>query len=412
MLESKRALREAEKMLKTCSRCGKSEEQCRCTVQTGNSGSADGFGAGAAGGLRPGAGTGAGAGAGAGTGAGAGAGAGAGNNAASGSVPKAGAGVSSNAAPGLSSSSSSVAKMLEFWKDPASEEEDGQLQPGDLISHQYQIMRCLGSGGMSTVYQARDLTSEEVLAIKMLNSEISLDDEARKRFEREVLSMSRLRHENLLAMKGYGQTPQGHTFFVMEYLTGRSLATELIRKGPLEPRRACGIFLQVCAGMAHVHEAGIIHRDLKPGNIYLVGQDGVDRVKVLDFGIAKMEVNLEGHNNTLTQVGQVLGSPRYMSPEQCTGMKLDSRSDIYSLGCVMYQALTGQTPFNGENALNILFKQVNERPPAFSVVTAQPLIPPVLEAIIMRALAKSPNDRHQTMSALAEELQRFLDSSN
>lgn len=278
-------------MLKTCSRCGKSEEQCRCTVQTGNSGSGTSLGS----------------------------------------------SVSSSAAPGISSSSSSVAKMLEFWKDPTSEEEDddGHLQPGDLISHRYQIMRCLGSGGMSTVYQARDLTSEEELAIKMLNSEISLDDEARKRFEREVLSMSRLRHENLLAMKGYGQTPQGHTFFVMEYLTGRSLATELIRKGPLEPRRACGIFLQVCAGMAHVHEAGIIHRDLKPGNIYLVGQDGTDRVKVLDFGIAKMDVNLEGHTNTLTQVGQVLGSPRYMSPEQCTGMKLDSRSDIYSLGCVM-----------------------------------------------------------------------------
>lgn len=305
-----------------------------------------------------------------------------------------------SSAPISTPSASSIAKLMGVWSDPGSDE---GFSPGDILSHRYQIIRSLGGGGMSSVYQARDLKSEELLAIKVLNQDVALDDECRLRFEREALTMSKLRHPNLLALKAYGRTDQGRAFFVMEFLEGRSLSTEITRYGVIDAARACRIFMQVCDGMAHVHQNGVIHRDLKSGNIYLLGRQA-ETVKVLDFGIAKMQTSEVLSNNSLTQIGQVMGSPRFMSPEQCLGQKLDHRSDIYSLGCVMYQSLTGVTPFSGDHALNILYKHVNETPPAINLAGG----PAGLEAIIMRCLAKSPQERYESMNAVRQELAQII----
>lgn len=279
-----------------------------------------------------------------------------------------------------------------------------RLAAGELVGN-YQVLRSLGSGGMSSVYLARHLATEELVALKTLNADILFNEEARLRFEREARAMKRLSHPNLLALKDYGETADGSRYFVMDYLVGRSLEQELDLCRRLEEKRAVAVFLQVCAAMAHVHGAGVIHRDLKPGNIFLVSSDSAteaDFVKVLDFGIAKLRVNTDETESNLTKKGQILGSPRYMSPEQCLGAVLDERSDIYSLGCVMYHAVFGDTPFNGEHSLAILYKHVNEAPAGLGEKDA--VLNPQLRTVIARCLAKEPEKRFQTMNELFEGL--------
>lgn len=312
--------------------------------------------------------------------------------------------------------------VADLWQDPGSElaaeaeQVHVELAPGELVGANHQVIRCLGSGGMSSVYLARNVHTNELCALKMLNNEISLHEEARQRFEREARAMKRLDHPNLLTLKDFGKSSDGSTFFIMDFLNGRSLAQELILNRVLDPVRACRIFVQVCAAMQHAHQAGVVHRDIKPGNIFLTQKIGKtsqnevieDYVKVLDFGIAKLSISSEDTETNLTQKGQVLGSPRYMSPEQCLGGKLDQRSDIYSLGCVMYQALTGQTPFNGEHSLAILFKQVNEEPQGIGNINTSEQMRKELEVCVLKCLAKAPADRFDSMGALAADLKQFI----
>lgn len=295
----------------------------------------------------------------------------------------------------------------EQWSDPDEDAQNGRevLAPGELVGQSYQIIRCLGTGGMSTVYLARSVNGDELVALKMLNASISLDEEARLRFERETRAMKRLSHPNLLTLKDYGKTAEGQRYFVMDYLDGRSLDQEIAQLKAIEQNRALHLFRQVCAGMKHAHEAGVVHRDLKPGNIFITQPpDQPDFVKVLDFGIAKLSCNVDDTESNLTQKGQVLGSPRYMSPEQCLGQTLDARSDIYSLGCVMYQAISGQTPFNGEHALAILYKQVNEAPHALGEMVPFGLSHRI-ESVVLKCLAKKREDRYQSMAELALALE-------
>ncbi|MBK7750555.1 MAG: serine/threonine protein kinase [Candidatus Obscuribacter sp.] len=318
------------------------------------------------------------------------------------------------------------------------------LASGEIIGGVYQVIRRLGTGGMSTVYLCRHMLTDDLFAIKMLNLDISLDEEARKRFDREAMAMASLWHDNLVGLKGHGYSESGQTYFVMDFLDGKSLAAVLAKEGRLEQKRALKIFLQICRAMAHAHGAGIVHRDIKPGNIFLLDDSsGGDFVKVLDFGIAKLSRPPGESSITLTQHGQVLGSPRYMSPEQCLSGSLDYRSDIYSLGCVMYHVLAGVTPFDGAHSLAILFKQVNEEPRRISALfdgselprdkaslkdeidaqeTTQQItlnqlqhssvpevkISPELDAIIMKTLNKAPQDRYQSMEQLANDLQKML----
>lgn len=312
--------------------------------------------------------------------------------------------------------------VADLWQDPGAEHEAEaeqvhlELAPGELVGANHQVIRCLGSGGMSSVYLARNVHSNELCALKMLNNEISLNEEARQRFEREARAMKRLDHPNLLTLKDFGKSSDGSTFFIMDFLNGRSLAQELILNRVLDPVRACRIFVQVCAAMQHAHQAGVVHRDIKPGNIFLTQKIGKtsqnevieDYVKVLDFGIAKLSISTEDTETNLTQKGQVLGSPRYMSPEQCLGGKLDQRSDIYSLGCVMFQTLTGQTPFNGEHSLAILFKQVNEEPQGLGNLNTSAQMKNELENCVLKCLAKVPADRFESMGALAADLKKFI----
>jgi len=281
------------------------------------------------------------------------------------------------------------------------------FEPGEYIAKRYQVVRILGVGGMAVVYLVRN-AKDELMAIKVLNKDLTDNPEAGERFEREAQIIRKMRHPNIISIFDFGKMSDGRSYFVMEVLHGESLLTVLEREAPLNLERIGRVFLQVCDAMAHAHKVGIIHRDLTPSNIMLVSENDVhDRVRIVDFGIAKVEKSGSDLDIRLTQDGQVFGSPAYMSPEQCLGKAIDSRCDIYSIGCVMYHALSGVPPFSAPNAISILFKQVNEMPPA--IHSGSPDAPlGRLERIIFKALVKKPEERYQSMSDFESALLHFV----
>ncbi|HYX42004.1 MAG TPA: serine/threonine-protein kinase, partial [Pyrinomonadaceae bacterium] len=243
------------------------------------------------------------------------------------------------------------------------------------------------------------------VAIKVLNTRFVEDESARARFRREARAAGRLRHQNAVAVTDFGQTSDGLVYIVMELLEGRSLRDVLALEAPLDVARAVSMMLQTAAAVAAAHEAGIIHRDLKPGNIYIVQRrNSPPIVKVLDFGIAKLAADAveDAETNTLTQTGVMIGTPRYMSPEQCDGAKLTPASDVYSLGIILYEMLTGTTPFTGASPLAIAV-QHSSKPPT-PPRELRPTIPEPLEAIILRMLAKRPEERPADAGELRREL--------
>jgi serine/threonine-protein kinase len=243
--------------------------------------------------------------------------------------------------------------------------------------------------------------------MKILNGGVPDEHQAAERFEREARLVKKMRHPNIISVFDFGKMADGRSYFVMEFVEGLSLLSVLESEYKLSMTRTCKIILQVCDAMAHAHQLGIIHRDLKPSNVILVSEDDkCDKVKIVDFGIAKLNEPWEGMESRLTQDGQVLGSPAYMSPEQCLGNPLDQRSDIYSVGCVMYQLLCGVPPFWGDHALAILYKQVNEATTAVDL-PSEP-ISPGLEKIILKTLRKDPNDRYQSMTELESDLVKLM----
>ena len=280
------------------------------------------------------------------------------------------------------------------------------FEPGDLIARRYQVVRMLGSGGMAHVYLVRN-PSDKLLAMKILNSEYTHDHEANERFEREARIIRKLRHSNIISVFDFGKMPDGRSYFVMEYVEGESLLSALEREISLSTRRTCRIFLQICDAMAHAHRNGIVHRDLKPSNIVLLNEGKkTDQVKIVDFGIAKINQTPTEVDSRLTQEGQIFGSPAYMSPEQCLGKQIDQRSDIYSIGCVMYQSLCGVPPFAAAPSLALLYKHVTESPPT-SIPVPSGNIAPGLEKIVLKTLAKDPNDRYQSMMDIESDLLDF-----
>lgn len=285
----------------------------------------------------------------------------------------------------------------------------GQAPVDPLVGHtldeKYLLQERLGIGGMGTVYRARHLLIDRPVAVKVLNQRFVEDEAARTRFRREAKAAGRLQHTNAVTVTDFGESHDGYVYLVMELLEGRTLRDVLAKEAPLDPARAVSLMMQVSAAVAAAHEAGIIHRDLKPANIFIVQRADVPAlVKVLDFGIAKLAAEMldDDEPMTLTQVGAMIGTPRYMSPEQCDGVELTPASDVYSLGCILYEMLTGTVPFSGSTPLAIAMKQMTELPRSPSDFVSS--IPPALEQVVMHTLEKAPEDRPADAAEFSKEL--------
>ena len=279
---------------------------------------------------------------------------------------------------------------------------------GSTFADRYQITSLLGYGGMSIVYKARHKHMDRTVAIKVLHPDLMNDPLALERFQQESKAAASLTHPNVVTVYDFGMSSQGQAFFVMDCLEGTTLE-ELLDKGVYIPvERAINIFRQICEGLESAHKKGIIHRDLKPPNIALIPQeDGTDLVKILDFGVAKLLPKSDQQALRLTQTGEVFGSPLYMSPEQCLGKKLDGRSDIYALGCLMYEVLTGVQAIIADSFLEALNKHVGEQPKPFKEVAPHREIPPELEEIVFKCLAKDADQRFSTAGEVRDALMRF-----
>jgi serine/threonine-protein kinase len=276
----------------------------------------------------------------------------------------------------------------------SAQEADGEHRPSRVVDGRYRVSDRIGSGGMATVYRAEDLVLGRTVALKVLHRCLADDDELVSRFRREAMSAAVIRHEHVVAVYDRG-TWEGTHYIAMEYVDGRSLKSIVREEAPLAPQRAIDLAVQLLRAAACIHSHGVIHRDLKPDNAIV---DGDGRLKVTDFGIAHTEVS------DLTRTGSIIGSVRYLSPEQADGRALTASSDLYSVGVILYELLTGRVPFDGEGAVSVALKHINERPAPPSGFNAS--IPPELEAVVMCALEKDPAQRFADADAFITALER------
>ena len=268
----------------------------------------------------------------------------------------------------------------------------------------YNITAKLGAGGMGLVFLAEHPVIGSKVALKAIHPHFARDSDVVSRFVNEARAVNQIGHEHIVDISDFGTTPDGDFYFIMEYLHGETLADLIGRQGALPPARALNIAAQIADALQASHEQGVIHRDLKPDNIFLITRDATpDFVKVLDFGLAKLTHGSMATPTNNTGAGTVMGTPFYMSPEQCEGRgELDHRADIYALGVMLFEMLTGRVPFGGEGYGEVLIKHISVRPP--TVCSLVPDLPPAMDAILGRALAKAPGDRFQTMSAVRAAL--------
>jgi serine/threonine protein kinase len=282
---------------------------------------------------------------------------------------------------------------------------------GELIAERYELLSIVGAGGMGTVYRARQIDLDRVVAIKFLDTESVASQEMYSRFQLEARALSQLKHKNIAGFYSFGSLPTGVPFIVMEYLEGQDLAAAL-SLGAFPAERVVNIAIQVARGMDYAHQAKLVHRDLKPGNILLVANPDPDSVKILDFGLAK-HIEVASNQNS-TRTGQLVGTPQYLSPEQCRGTKqIDARSDIYSLGCLIYEMLIGAPPFEADSAVGYLYLHMNEKV-VFPCWLSKDDVTRALLSVIEHCMEKDPDKRYQSMSALEQDLccikeKRFMD---
>lgn len=267
---------------------------------------------------------------------------------------------------------------------------------GKVIQDRYRVESVLAKGSMGVVYRAiQELIGREV-AVKVLHGYLVSDDESIKRFQKEAKAASRLNHPNITTLYDYGVLSSGQPYIVMDLLRGKSLAEVLKERDYLPYDETCVIFKQVCEAMQEAHSRGVIHRDIKPENIMLDYTDRSVNVKVVDFGIAKFVQEQDDTIGKITKTGTVCGSPTYMSPEQCDDNQVDHRSDIYSLGIVVYESITGKVPFSATDIYHVMTMHVKDPPPRLKAVRPDLDLPLHLESVLDRALAKYPEDRFQS----------------
>ncbi len=278
---------------------------------------------------------------------------------------------------------------------------------GQVFGGKYIIDRVLGEGGMGIVYLAKHKAIGKRFAIKLLHGDALKDPEVVERFKVEAQAASAIGNEHIIDITDFAELPDGSTYFVMEFLDGRSVTALFTELKRLPTQRLARIAKQITQGLGAAHQAGIIHRDLKPDNIHLCRRSGgeVDFVKILDFGIAKVGQS----SNKLTKAGAIFGTPHYMSPEQAAGSPIDHRTDIYALGVILYEGAVGRVPFDADNFMGILTQHMYKAPvPPRAVPECPSDLSPGLEVIIMRCLRKKPEERYQTMEELEEDLDRLL----
>ena len=269
---------------------------------------------------------------------------------------------------------------------------------GKVFNQRYRLKERIGSGGMAEVFLADDLLLERQVAVKVLHSQFATDSSFIQRFRHEAQAAANLNHPNIVSIYDWGN--EGDLYYiVMEYVEGRNLKEILTTDGRILPERAAEIAAEICAALQFAHRQNLVHRDIKPHNIVITN---MGQVKVMDFGIARA-----GTGEGITQTGMVMGTPQYISPEQAQGLAVDGRSDIYSLGVVLYEMLTGKVPFDDPNPVTVAYKQVKEDPVPPSVI--DPEISPTLESIVMKAMAKNPANRYQTAQEMKADLLRFLE---
>ena len=275
------------------------------------------------------------------------------------------------------------------------------LSKGQKINERYEIVKSIGEGGMANVYLANDTILDRKVAVKVLRGDLSADDKFIRRFEREAQSVSNLSHPNIVEVYDVGVEDNQH-YIVMEYIEGKTLKQLLKKRETLTLTEVIDIMTQLTDGMAHAHESYIIHRDIKPQNI-MIEDNGL--IKITDFGIA-MALNA----TQLTQTNSVMGSVHYLPPEQASGKGATMKSDIYSLGILMYELLTGNVPFKGDNAVEIALKHMKDKIP--SIRKQDPSIPQAVENILLKAAAKNPRNRYDSISNMHEDLLHCLDEEH
>lgn len=275
------------------------------------------------------------------------------------------------------------------------------LSKGQKINNRYEIIKSIGEGGMANVYLANDKILDRKVAVKVLRGDLSSDEKFIRRFQREALSVSNLSHPNIVEVYDVGEE-DGNYYIVMEYIEGKTLKQLLQKRGALTLNEVIDIMTQLTDGLAHAHEAYIIHRDIKPQNI-MIEDNGL--VKITDFGIA-MALN----STQLTQTNSVMGSVHYLPPEQANGKGSTVKSDIYSLGILMYELLTGSVPFKGDTAVEIALKHMKEKIP--SIRKQNPTIPQSVENIVLKATAKNPKNRYDNVRDMYKDLQTALQRDN
>ena len=268
---------------------------------------------------------------------------------------------------------------------------------GQKIDGRYQVIRTIGEGGMANVYLAYDTILDREVAVKVLRGDLANDEKFVKRFQREAKAASSLNHPNIVEMYDVGED-DGNYFIVMEYVSGKTLKSLIKKRGALSLSETIDIMLQLTSGIACAHDSYIIHRDLKPQNVMIL-EDG--RVKITDFGIAVALNSAE-----LTQTNSVMGSVHYLPPEQANGSGATVKSDIYSLGILMYELLTGKLPFKGDNAVEIALKHMKEKLP--SIIEQNPNIPQSVENVVIKACAKNPENRYDSVKEMHEDLKTVL----
>ena len=279
---------------------------------------------------------------------------------------------------------------------------------GDVIAERYHVLKKLGEGGMGTVYLAEHVKMGRKSAVKIMNPGMMNDADAIQRFNREATNASRITHPNVAAIYDFGETREGLIYLAMEFIEGDSLTAVVERLGALPPQQAANIAFQTAEGLVVAHDMGIVHRDLKPDNIMIAkNRDGSDCVKVVDFGIAKAT---ENQNQKVTKTGLVVGTPEYMSPEQLAGDKLDGRSDIYSLGLVTFNMLTGKLPFPSETVQESMIMRLTDRPRTLVEMTGQEHWPQALQDVLDKALARDAGERYQNAVQFGRDLLKAVES--
>ncbi len=289
---------------------------------------------------------------------------------------------------------------------PDDDETDSML--GRVLDGKYELLKFIGGGASGRVYKARHVMMNVTVAVKVLAPQLSVQPDLVRRFEREARTACGLSHRNILMVHDLGVTDEQQPYMVMEFINGFSLEDLIEQNGKLALPDALEIISQVCSGIARAHQEGLVHRDLKPGNIMLLADSNESYlIKIIDFGLAKSTVADEG-GTKLTQTGALIGTPSYMSPEQCRAEPTDARSDIYAIGCIFHEMITGAVPFKSSSIIETIVRQVNEPAPSLQNDALTPQLNNYLDAIIQRCLAKEPAARYQDAISLQNDIARLM----